>query len=72
MEIEKELDERNRVVLPKEVFEKWGNRIVITPDSFSAVIYPKGTSLEHVIRSTEILLEDLKHRLQAEKEKEKP
>ncbi|MEM2618625.1 MAG: hypothetical protein QW356_03955 [Candidatus Hadarchaeales archaeon] len=68
-EIEKELDERNRLVLPKEIFDKWGNRIVIYPNSFAAVIFPKNCDLEHVIKSTEILLADMKHKLEVERER---
>jgi len=70
-EIERELDERNRMVLPKDIFEKWGNKILISPNSFAAVIYPKNSDLEHVIKSTEILLEDLRHRAEVVNDKKK-
>jgi len=70
-EIEKEVDERGRIVLPKDIFEKWGDKITIAPNSFSAIIYPKNTPLAHVIKSTEILLDDLRHRNEVEKEGKK-
>lgn len=68
--IERELDDRDRIVLTRDIFN-FGKKVIISPNTFSAIMYPKGTSLEHVIKSTKILLEDLEHQLEAEREKKK-
>jgi len=65
---ERPLDDKNRVVLPRDVTNKWGKEIVFRPNTYASIVHPKGVELEHVIRSVEILLEDLRHQLEVEKE----
>ena len=56
------VDERGRVVLPKDLLDNWKCReVALHPNAFAALVTPKGADLKKVIRSVEILLEDLKN-----------
>lgn len=66
--IKRSVDEHCRVVLVRSVLKRWGDRVIMQPSSFSIIVHPKNVKLEHVIKSTEILLRDLRHQLEVEKE----
>ena len=59
--------------LPKElreqIFKHGTTEIEIAPNYVAFVGYPKGVNLSKVIKSLEIIIEDLKAQLELEKEK---
>ena len=59
--IERPIDERSRIVLLKDILKNWGDCAIVRPNTYSIIVHPKSAKLGHVIRSTEILLEDLRH-----------
>lgn len=62
MEFLIKINEKQRLAyIPKEIVNTMGNVLKIKPDQFAMIAYPDGIDLEHVIKSVEILLEDLKH-----------
>ena len=65
--IERDLDGKSRIVMPKDFTKDWGSKILIHPNYCAIVLRPKSASLEDVIRSVEILLDDLRHQLEIER-----
>ena len=56
------VDGKGRVVLPKDLLENWKCRkVALHPNAFVALVTPEGADLKKIIRSVEILLEDLKN-----------
>ncbi|RLI19253.1 hypothetical protein DRO54_08850 [Candidatus Bathyarchaeota archaeon] len=49
--------------IPKEIYEALGPSCKAVADCCAAVIYNEQTNLPDVIKSLEIILEDLKHRV---------
>lgn len=67
------VDDKGRLVLQRDTFKSWrknkqNRRLIVTvrPNAFAILVHPKSLPLEHVIRSTEILLDDLQHQQQVE------
>jgi DNA-binding transcriptional regulator/RsmH inhibitor MraZ len=56
------VDSKGRIVLPKDLLENWNcKEVVLHPNAFATLVTPKGADLKKVIRSIEILLEDIKN-----------
>jgi bifunctional DNA-binding transcriptional regulator/antitoxin component of YhaV-PrlF toxin-antitoxin module len=56
------VDGKGRVVLPKDLLENWKcKEVELRPDAFVALVSPRGADPRKVIRSIEILLEDIKN-----------
>lgn len=66
-EYERPLDDKNRIVFPREVTDKWGRKVIIRPNGFISLVFPKKLDREHVIESTKLLLHELQHELEIEK-----
>jgi len=63
------INEKQRLAyIPKEIVNTMGNVLKIKPNQFAMIVYPDGIDLEHVIKSVEILLEDLKHQKEVKKQ----
>ena len=54
--------------IPKEIVRALGFRLKAKPDRYALILYPENCDLNLVIRSVEILLEDLKLQRDAEQE----
>jgi hypothetical protein len=66
VKFETKWDKNFKIYIPKEIRKAFKtNRLVIMPNSFAAVMFPRGNQIERVIKSVEILLADLKHQLEA-------
>jgi hypothetical protein len=48
--------------IPKILIKTLGFKLVLLPDTNAAIIYPHGRDLKVVLRSVEIILQDLKLR----------
>lgn len=57
------------VYIPKKVLEVLGHSLTIVPDMNAAVLYPTGQNLEIVAKSVEILLQDLRLRIESKRPK---
>ena len=53
---------------PKEVRAELGNKLTLVCNAKAAVVFSEGTSLITVLESIEIIMKDLKHRLDIQKE----
>lgn len=53
---------------PKEVREELGEKLTLVCNAQAAVVFPEGASLKSVLQSIELIMNDLSHRLQLEKE----
>jgi len=62
--IERDLDGKSRVVVPKDFTEKWGDKILIHPNYCAIVLRPKNVKLREAIKSVQILFEDMCHQLE--------
>jgi hypothetical protein len=51
---------QRQAYIPKEIIEAFGLRLKAKPARYAMIIYPEGMDLALVIRSLEILLEDLR------------
>ena len=61
------LDKNKKIYIPKPLREIGFNDIIeIEPNTHAAVMYPRGVPLDRVIASLEIILRDLKLRLDFE------
>jgi len=60
--------EQRLMYVPKEIYQTFGSNLKIIANHFAAVFFREDTSLADVIRSVEIVLEDLKHRVSQSKE----
>ena len=57
------VNEKQRLAyIPKEIVRIFGLQLCLLPDAAAAIVYSTNTNLEIVIRSVEILLDDLKLR----------
>lgn len=56
---------------PKEIREALGKEVVVIPNAFAAAIFPKDAPLERVAKSLELILEDIKLRLEHQNDSEK-
>lgn len=54
----------------KKIIDALGYDLGIQLNASSGVIYPKNANKKDIARSVEILLEDLKHQVELEKQKE--
>jgi len=52
--------------VPKELYEVIGTNPEVVPDAFAALFFKKDTPPEKIIKSIEIILEDLKLRFEKE------
>jgi hypothetical protein len=50
------------VYVPKKILETLGHSLTIVPNTNAALLYPTGTSLEMIVKSVELILQDLKLR----------
>lgn len=50
--------------LPRQIVKAWGFQLKLLPNNSAGILYPKEAEYEDVIKSVEILLQDL--RLRAE------
>ena len=62
MEFEIRAGPQGHYYLPKIVRKMLGERVLLVPNSRSAVVYPKGTELADVVQSLQIILADLQFR----------
>ena len=53
---------QRQAYIPKEIVETLGYRWKVTPNMKAIAAYPKDATIETVIRSLEIILDDLKLR----------
>jgi len=53
---------------PKEVREELGKELTLICNAQAAVVFPENVSLKNVLESIELIMKDLKHRIQLEKE----
>lgn len=60
--------EQHSTYLPRQVIKTFGNKLKMVPNSKAAIIYRDGTTLRDVLRSIEIITEDLRHRIEMEKQ----
>jgi bifunctional DNA-binding transcriptional regulator/antitoxin component of YhaV-PrlF toxin-antitoxin module len=60
-----------QIYLPKEVREELGDRYILVANSRAAVIFPEDAPLELVIKSLEVIILDLKNRLELEEKLKK-
>jgi hypothetical protein len=51
------------VYIPKKVVESLGHSLTIVPDCNAAILYPTGEDPETVVKSVEVLLQDLRLRI---------
>jgi bifunctional DNA-binding transcriptional regulator/antitoxin component of YhaV-PrlF toxin-antitoxin module len=58
--------------LPKEVREELGQELDVICNTKAAVVYNSRTPLEQVLKSIEVLISDLRHRIEMEKTQEIP
>lgn len=61
------LNQKGYGSIPKELREMWGQRLAVISNSTVGVIYKKGTDLEDIKISLEILLQDVEHRIMRDK-----
>lgn len=67
MEFIIKIDEKQHVgYFKKEIIEAFGLRLKFQPNSKAAIVYAEGVKASDVIRSVEILLQDLKLRAEDE------
>lgn len=58
------LDRNKKIYFPKVLREAGFDRIVeILANAKALVAYPQGTDLEHVLRSLDVIRNDIKHRI---------
>lgn len=63
------MDERRRVTLPEPIANDMGKKLHLSPNTVTALLYSKGVPLEDVIKSTELLIQMLKHELDLKKKR---
>jgi hypothetical protein len=51
---------------PKRVRDEWGHELELIPDAEAGAIYPAGLSAREVLRSLNVVIADLKHRMEME------
>ncbi len=54
---------------PKTLRDEWGHELEIIPDTEAGAIYPTGMTAKEVLRSLQVVIEDLKHRAEIEETK---
>jgi hypothetical protein len=57
--------EQRLMYVPKEIYQTFGTNLKMVANYFAAVIFREDAALQDVIRSLEIILEDLRHREKA-------
>lgn len=55
--------EQRSAYIPKELYEAFGKDLKILPNANAAILFSSNKSLDSVIKSVELLLEDLRLRL---------
>lgn len=70
--VERDLDEKSRLVVPKDFTKRWGDRILIHPNYCAIVLRPINVDLKEAIKSVEILFEDMCHQLEVTEKRELP
>ena len=68
VKFEASVNSQGKVYLPSEIRRQLGAQVEILGNAKAIVIFPKGTSAEHVLRSLDVVRLDLKHRVQLEAE----
>jgi hypothetical protein len=61
---------QGHVYLPKKIRRTFGDNLKFLPNANAAVIYPQGMDPETVIRSLQVIMTDLRMRVQEKKTKE--
>ena len=62
------INEKQRLAyIPKEIVNAMGTTLKIKPNQFAMIAYPDGVDLEHVIKSVEFLLEEMKRQKEVKK-----
>ena len=64
---ELKMDDRHRITLPEPVANSIGRELHLSPNTITALIHKKDASLEDIIKSTELLVETLKHELELQR-----
>lgn len=64
--IKVKIDDRNRITLPKVIADNFKDGVYLSPNTVTLLIMKQNASLDDVIRSTELLLEMLKHEKELE------
>jgi hypothetical protein len=57
--------EQRLMYVPKEIYQTFGTNLRMVANYFAAVIFREDVELQDVIRSLEIILQDLRHREKA-------
>lgn len=68
MEYDLKAGPQGHVYLPKKIREALGEELKLLPNAVAGAIYPKDADLDHVIRSLEVIIADLKLRAESVKE----
>lgn len=68
-EFELKTGPQGHIYLPKKIREVFGEKLKIMPNAHAAVLYPADADLQAVIASLQLIIRDLKLRLET---KEKP
>jgi hypothetical protein len=68
-EIELKIGPQGHIYLPKKIREVFSAKLKMMPNAHAAAIYPADANLQAVIASLQLIIEDLKLRLETE---EKP
>ena len=61
------VDARHRITLPEPIVNSIGRELHLSPNTITALIRKKDASLEDIIKSTELLVETLKHELELQR-----
>jgi bifunctional DNA-binding transcriptional regulator/antitoxin component of YhaV-PrlF toxin-antitoxin module len=56
-----------QVYIPKELREPFGRELTILPNASAAVIFRTGTNYEDILRSLEIIAQDIRHRIELQR-----
>lgn len=68
MELNAKITDAGVFYVPAELRRAFGRELRIIPNFSAAVFFSRRTPLEHVLKSMEIIAEDLKHRIAIERE----
>jgi len=69
MEFELKTGPQGHIYFPKSIRKVLGDKMKLLPNSDAAVIFPEGTEPEDVIASLEVIISDLKLRVNKKRRK---
>lgn len=61
------IDSRGRVVIPSYILNYWKSDVKIYSGTFSVIIAPTNIDLGDIVKSTEILLRDMRHQVELQR-----